>query len=199
MFLIFTDSTDIYTYVCTSMYTYVHIHMCMSKLIKLYALNMCTSFYANYTLIKFKKKEYPEEKQPSPFRTVHSHCIAVTPIKVARDLNRGWKIQWLNSQASSCLTCQQRLMQLITPKSLLLVFPSPWSCRRTLGSVLGFLVTLSTQCSLLGVLIHFHDFKTPVDCLMTQKFISLPGAVPLYPGHLNAPACLLACLHVLQA
>lgn len=53
VFLIFTDFTDIYTHVCTSMYTYVHIHMCMSKLIQLYALNMCTSFYANYTLIKF--------------------------------------------------------------------------------------------------------------------------------------------------
>lgn len=81
-------------------------------------------------------------------------------------------------------------MQLTTPKSLLLVFPLPWSIRRALGSVLDFLVTLSTLCSLLGVLIHFHDFKTPADWLMTQKFISLPGAVPLYPRQLNTPACL---------
>ena len=68
---------------------------------------------------------------------------------------------------------------------LSLVSPPPLSRRRALG----FLVTLSTLYTSLGVLMHFGDFKTSWE--MTQKFVSLPRVVPLNTGCLNIPAVCL--------
>lgn len=62
--------------------------ICVSKLIKLYTLNTCILFYANYTLIKLKKAYIGNEASLSPFKTVHSGCIAVTPVKVMRDVSQ---------------------------------------------------------------------------------------------------------------
>ena len=72
--------------------------------------------------------------------------------------NPGWRIQWLNSQGSSCLTCQHHLKHSSIAESLSLDSPLPLSRRRALGLGLGFLVTLSMLYTLLGALMPFGDF-----------------------------------------
>lgn len=88
----------------------------------------------------------------------------------------------MNSQGSSCLTCQHHLKHSIShwsPHHPCLT-GEPWAL-----TALGFLVTLSTLYTSLGVLMHLGDFKTSTDWDMTQKFVSLPRVVPLNTGCLN--------------
>ena len=42
----------------------------------------------NYTLIKFKKAYTGNEASLSPFRTVHSGYISVTPVQVMREVTQ---------------------------------------------------------------------------------------------------------------
>lgn len=75
--------THMYVYVHLCTYTHVYVKTHPIVCFKYVHFILC-QLYINKVL----KTGCPEEKQPSPLRTVHSHCIAVTPTKVGR--SRGW-------------------------------------------------------------------------------------------------------------
>lgn len=72
-------------------------------------------------------------KQASPFKTVHSGCIAVTPVKDYEGCkpvggsNPGWEDPVAEFPGSSCLTCQHHLKHSSITESLSLVSPLPLS------------------------------------------------------------------------
>ena len=101
----------------------------------------------------------------------------------------------MNSQGSSCLTCQHHLKHSTIAESLT-GLPTALVSQESPGLGAGLLGHFIYAAHFVGRSHAFwRFFKTPTYWVMTQKFISLPRIVPLNTGCLDTPTCLL----VLQA